>query len=1336
MTLLISLCTDRMRKDSSSYKTCNLLSRFLRVLIFIVFSSIASPIVAFDFPFNIQLENSAHEIAIDPTREIIYVSVPEENAIVFVSSTDLRIIDKVFVGSRPRGISLSENGNILYIALNGAGGVAILDLTSKQITDTINLTNVLGTSETWDVIEAGPDDIFVSANPNGFGFLVRVNPSDPASASRIANEEWIDHSPRFTLSPLKDFLYVNDTDFNLYKLDISQPLAPLVLEEGVDSLFGTSHLAPSSSGTTLHTWAGQIISTTSFEVISSLPSGIPRFSSMVDDRLHIASEQSESSMLVRTFNTSLLTEISSTSFSCNIGNRYLGSLDFRVLDQDAGFVGLGDTQICGTLQLPDNPNGYLFFQEISYAANEVDGAVNLEICRGGGSTGIVSASLQSTDGTAIENEHYIAPPASVVFADGDDTCKAVVVTLIDDPAPSANDRFFELRVQNPQGGATLIQSTTQVTIIDDDAGPLPAEPTILAETYISESARDMARDEQRDLIYVTTPTSNEILAISSNTFEIVNSITIPFSSYGINLSLDHTRLFVALYGGGSVGIVDLDTFTLTGTIDVSTELGDPRTWDVIETAPNILFVSTSPGGNGFGYIARVDLADSTNPSRVAGDKIIRTNPVFDLSNDQSRLYVTDQDSIYRLDLESVDAPIIAEDNGRIGGAVRMDSSPDNSLIQLGSGKIFDAESMTHIGSTAGGFPLFSQSGETIYVAPSEGDAVSEYDLVLANPVASYPMGCPELQYGATDFKFFESKTGFIVLRHDGVCASFAPPNGYLYFPTGSIQINEMGGAVDIEVCRGGNSDGMVSGMISTVSTEIPSDNDAIEGQHYIPVSNFSLIFNDGESGCQTTSIQIIDDITLSNDLTFSVELVPANAESRIAKYTGGDPQFLQTSNALMSVEILEDDLDFSILMTPDQTTVVSGEEKEFLISIANSSSGNQGANATFALEIPGNVEFISTSLPENACAISDSITCNLGTIAGNETSDYSIVFRIIGSGASTLTGSVVSDDVDRDQSNNSVTVNLTIIPLPPAEELVPLIPGTTWNYAEPDNTAFVETVLENLTIFGGISATGIQRSDTGNVDFYSNENEFLLFVTTALNGAHMEMSPGVKLMNEAPSLGDTIMSQGQLLYEIPGMDPLSVPYLATATLLDYYYGYVPNNYGSGYVALIELTLNASGVSSGHAVDFTLTRTYTLSHGIGRIWQSEEFLNNLTSDTFYSSRSLVGFSFPDTDEDGLTDDIEIIQGLNRLSEDSDNDELTDGFEVNVAFTNPLSPDSDGDGATDGFEISMGFDPLDPNSTPPEVNTIQIRTLPNQAIVILFGFLIAVIYFWHTGRREIL
>ena len=77
---------------------------------------------------------------------------------------------------------------------------------------------------------------------------------------------------------------------------------------------------------------------------------------------------------------------------------------------------------------------------------------------------------------------------------------------------------------------------------------------------------------------------------------------------------------------------------------------------------------------------------------------------------------------------------------------------------------------------------------------------------------------------------------------------------------------------------------------------------------------------------------------------------------------------------------------------------------------------------------------------------------------------------------------------------------------------------------------------------------------------------------------------------------------------------------------------------------------------------------------------------------HSLNPLVDDAGDDADSDGLSNLAEFTNGTDPNNSDTDSDGLLDGDEVNVHLTNPLNSDSDGDRISDGWEVNNGFNPL--------------------------------------------
>lgn len=90
---------------------------------------------------------------------------------------------------------------------------------------------------------------------------------------------------------------------------------------------------------------------------------------------------------------------------------------------------------------------------------------------------------------------------------------------------------------------------------------------------------------------------------------------------------------------------------------------------------------------------------------------------------------------------------------------------------------------------------------------------------------------------------------------------------------------------------------------------------------------------------------------------------------------------------------------------------------------------------------------------------------------------------------------------------------------------------------------------------------------------------------------------------------------------------------------------------------------------------------------------------------------------DPDSDDLSNLEEQTYGTDPLIADSDEDSLSDGFEINSSGTDPLLIDTDGDGLSDDSELRLGTDPLNPDSDGdgiPDGDETYVSTMTDDAL----------------------
>ena len=121
---------------------------------------------------------------------------------------------------------------------------------------------------------------------------------------------------------------------------------------------------------------------------------------------------------------------------------------------------------------------------------------------------------------------------------------------------------------------------------------------------------------------------------------------------------------------------------------------------------------------------------------------------------------------------------------------------------------------------------------------------------------------------------------------------------------------------------------------------------------------------------------------------------------------------------------------------------------------------------------------------------------------------------------------------------------------------------------------------------------------------------------------------------------------------------------------------------------------------------------------------------------------------DTDNDGIGDSVEIARGMNPNSadyeyggQDTDEDKLSDVFEIDVIGTDPEHSDSDGDDYTDSCEYAAGTDPNDagdfpaPPEGPPQGAAIGIAaeaSMNSFLLVMVLLLQLIVIYMLYTKK----
>src|SRR5205085_502285 len=113
----------------------------------------------------------------DPTRPVIYATVPGLNSVAVINSSTPAVTNTIPIGSNPSGLALSADGSRLYVANSGSSFIGVLD------TQTLYKFNV-GTStptQAWQMTTgSNGEDLALShdggliAHPNGAPYAITL----------------------------------------------------------------------------------------------------------------------------------------------------------------------------------------------------------------------------------------------------------------------------------------------------------------------------------------------------------------------------------------------------------------------------------------------------------------------------------------------------------------------------------------------------------------------------------------------------------------------------------------------------------------------------------------------------------------------------------------------------------------------------------------------------------------------------------------------------------------------------------------------------------------------------------------------------------------------------------------------------------------------------------------------------------------------------------------------------------------------------------------------------------------------------------------------------------
>ena len=222
---------------------------------------------------------------------------------------------------------------------------------------------------------------------------------------------------------------------------------------------------------------------------------------------------------------------------------------------------------------------------------------------------------------------------------------------------------------------------------------------------------ELVADEARQVLYGSNPTGQRVDIISMTTNKVIGKIWFNNNSFpkGMDISPNGNELAVALYQGGVIAFIDLDTRTITHKIFPDTRTPETpsyysgtKPYDVIYGRPGRLYSSGAPYSSGSDFIHVIDTDNHEEIGRSGYQ--IASGPWLAISSDKTTLFVNDDkyvspQKLYKFDVttDALSDPVESAHADWLKGD-RFLLSADERIF-MDSGMVWDTSLLGQIGAT-------------------------------------------------------------------------------------------------------------------------------------------------------------------------------------------------------------------------------------------------------------------------------------------------------------------------------------------------------------------------------------------------------------------------------------------------------------------------------------------------------------------------------------------------------------------------------------------------------------------------------------------------------------
>jgi uncharacterized repeat protein (TIGR01451 family) len=271
----------------------------------------------------------------------------------------------------------------------------------------------------------------------------------------------------------------------------------------------------------------------------------------------------------------------------------------------------------------------------------------------------------------------------------------------------------------------------------------------------------------------------------------------------------------------------------------------------------------------------------------------------------------------------------------------------------------------------------------------------------------------------------------------------------------------------------------------TTTNNGPNDLTAVTLTDTLPVG---VTFVSESPSCSGTSTVTCNLGSLASGANGTVTIVVTPTAvgplSNTASVAGGvsDPRDPNMANNSVTVNttVLAPSADLAIVIAGSPNPVIVGNNLTYTLTATNKGPSDV-TGATVTDTLPAGVAFVSSTASQGSCSGTSSVTCNLASLASGANGTVTIVVTPTVVGPLSNTASVISgvlDPPDPNMTNNSKTVNTTVLATPPpplpSADLALLVTDGPDPVTVGNNLTYAITVTNN----GPDAASNVTLTDT------------------------------------------------------------------------------------------------------------------------------------------------------------------------------------------------------------------------------------------------------------------